>query len=437
MFKERRFGTIITITAIIVVLLVTEGNTSARRFTLEEEAKEVAEAIDYQNPVTRNYAVKLASEYPGEYNVGQICSVYEHIRYNWKYVSDPSGGDYYASASETIENGLAGDCDDFAILMAAAIEAIGGSSRIIAASGPKGNHVYAEVYVGPKEADLTNKILQDLANEYHGSIHYHTHSVDSTENVWLNLDWTANHPGGPLYEATDAWAIYPKGYYHKITGPTYITLIITQVLPDPAYEGDYISIEGYAEPKPDSVNIRVIYPNGICNHQEFINMNKSKGLNSVDISVSYESDSTCKSGTGRYIIEEIAYKLWYPSATVTREFYYYDYPRDSGFIYISSDPSGAAIYLDESYEGETPKKISGISSGEHKIRIVKSGYRDWFDNIMVKSHETKEVSAVLISVSTPIPTQIFRPTALIHAFKFIFFVILVLIAVRYYLKMRK
>jgi transglutaminase-like putative cysteine protease len=141
MFKERRFGTIITITAIIVVLLITEGNTSARGFTLKEEAKEVAEAIDYKNPVTRNYAVKLASEYPGEYNVGQICSVYEHIRYNWKYVSDPSGRDYYASASETIGNGLAGDCDDFAILMAAAIEAIGGSSRIIAASGPKGNHV--------------------------------------------------------------------------------------------------------------------------------------------------------------------------------------------------------------------------------------------------------------------------------------------------------
>jgi hypothetical protein len=83
MFKERRFGTIITITAIIVVLLITEGNTSARGFTLKEEAKEVAEAIDYKNPVTRNYAVKLASEYPGEYNVGQICSVYEHIRYNW------------------------------------------------------------------------------------------------------------------------------------------------------------------------------------------------------------------------------------------------------------------------------------------------------------------------------------------------------------------
>ena len=89
------------------------------------------------------------------------------------------------------------------------------------------------------------------------------------------------------------------------------------------------------------------------------------------------------------------------------------------------------------YEGETPKKISGISSGEHKIRIVKSSYRDWFDNIMVESHETKEVSAVLISVSTPKPTQIFHPTALIHAFKLIFFAILVILAVTYYLKMKK
>lgn len=398
MNEWRRFGKIVSLTAIILVLLITVGVTSAH--TIEDRAKEIADAIDYQNPVTRNYAVKLAAEYPGEYNIDQICSIYEHIHDNWKYVSDPRGEDYYASASETIENGLAGDCDDFAILMAATIEAIGGSSSVIIASGPKGNHAYAEVCVGPSETKLTKKILYNLANEYHKSIHYHTYSVESTEKVWLNLDWTANHPGGPFYEATDAWAIYPNGQYLKIIGPTHITLLISNVSPDPAYRGDFISIDGYAKPKPDSVNIRVIYPNGISKLHQIIVMTRP---DIPDISLSYESNSICKSGTGKYTIEEIAYKLGYPTATATKSFYYYDYPRDSGFVSVSSDPSEAAIYLDETYKGKTPKTIP-ISPGTHTVRIAKSGYRDWSDYTKVESGKTKEMSAVLISISTPTPS---------------------------------
>jgi len=171
-----------------------------------KSAQAIKEAIDYDNPITRNFAVQLAAEYPGEYNIGQICSIYEYIRGEWRYVSDPSGQEYFAYASESIENGLVGDCDDFAILMAATIEAIGGGSRVILASGPEGAHAYAEVYVGPEEAELTQKILQDLANKYYTRINY---QVDSGGRVWLNLDWTATHPGGPFFEGTIVDRIYP------------------------------------------------------------------------------------------------------------------------------------------------------------------------------------------------------------------------------------
>jgi len=180
-----------------------------------ESAQAIKEAIDYENPITRNFAVQLAAEYPGEYNIGQICSIYEHIRGEWKYVSDPSGQEYFAYASESIENGLVGDCDDFAILMAATIEAIGGGSRVILASGPEGAHAYAEVYVGPDDAPLTHEVLESIQDRYaerypsyihKPAINYH---VDSKGRVWLNLDWTATHPGGPFFEGTIVDIIYP------------------------------------------------------------------------------------------------------------------------------------------------------------------------------------------------------------------------------------
>ncbi|UZE92794.1 MAG: PGF-CTERM sorting domain-containing protein [Methanosarcinales archaeon] len=214
-----------------LVLLIFFGATPVHALIIEDMATDVAETIDYQNPTTRNFAVQLAAEYPGEYNIGQICSIYEHIRGEWRYVSDPTEG-YYAPASESIENGLVGDCDDFAILMAATIEAIGGSSRVIYAYGPEGGHAYAEVFFAKEGEESAEQNLQYLTNKYQTAVHYHT---DSRGRIWLNLDWTARHPGGPFFEATDAWAIYPNGYYEKIIGPT--------PTPTPAPPADWVPID--------------------------------------------------------------------------------------------------------------------------------------------------------------------------------------------------
>ena len=68
---------------------------------------------------------------------------------------DPRGIDYFAYANETLKVGEkancvdVGDCDDFAILMSALIESIGGTTRVILAhNNSTGGHAFAEVYLG-------------------------------------------------------------------------------------------------------------------------------------------------------------------------------------------------------------------------------------------------------------------------------------------------
>ena len=178
--------------------------------TFEEmQAEKISRAIDSQNPTTRNYAVQLAALFPGEYNIGQIGGIYDYLYANWRYVSDPRGVDYYASASESINNGLVGDCDDFAITIAALIEAIGGASRVLVAYGPEDAHAYAEVFVGEES-------LEYLAGKYQEVI-WSRH--DGQGGAWLNLDWSARHPGGPYFERESLIIVYPNGRWEQYGEP--------------------------------------------------------------------------------------------------------------------------------------------------------------------------------------------------------------------------
>ena len=45
-----------------------------------------------------------------------------------------------------------------------------------------------------------------------------------------------------------------------------------------------------------------------------------------------------------------------------------------GGLSVDTDPAGAAVYVDGRAAGETPVKVSGLPAGEHRVRIVKSGY---------------------------------------------------------------
>jgi hypothetical protein len=159
------------------------------------------DAVDYNNPAVRNFAVTAATKYFKNYKryqehrqMIQCFSVFKEIRNNWNYVNDPRNAEYIASASESIQH-FSGDCDDHAILMVACIRAIGGTPRVIHTGG----HLYPEMLVGTKaDLETANYLIKEelFPEESRGKeIHYH---VDEYGQIWLNLDYTAHFPGGPF-----------------------------------------------------------------------------------------------------------------------------------------------------------------------------------------------------------------------------------------------
>lgn len=184
-------------------------------------APQVQAAIDPTNPKTRNAAVRVAAEAEGPFRVEQVARIWSHVRGRWAYANDPRGDEFFGKASETLTNlteqgKYAGDCDDFAIVLAAMTEAIGGRARIVMLDGEQGGHAYAEVCV----QDDPEQVAQRLSTHYRdnwdaylgrqqlSNIHFRS---SSDCPVWLNLDWNARVPGGPYGREYWAVAIYPDG----------------------------------------------------------------------------------------------------------------------------------------------------------------------------------------------------------------------------------
>ena len=88
----------------------------------------------------------------------------------------------------------------------------------------------------------------------------------------------------------------------------------------------------------------------------------------------------------------------------------------SGSIKVSSNPSGANIYLDGRFKGTTPTTLANVPIGSHVIKITKSGYNDISKSVTVSSGQTIYISENLESIIISHPTaavtkeQISSPT---------------------------
>lgn len=161
----------------------------------------IIDAVEYTNPQVRNFALMATTKYFRDVKgykkqrlMIQCFAVFKEVRNRWNYVNDPKGKEYIAAASESVQH-FSGDCDDHAILMSAAIRAVGGTPRIIHTGG----HLYPEMLVGTKaDLETANYLIKEVlfVEESRGKeVHYH---IDERGQVWLNLDYTAMYPGGPF-----------------------------------------------------------------------------------------------------------------------------------------------------------------------------------------------------------------------------------------------
>jgi hypothetical protein len=181
-----------------------------------ETGQKLAKALSPMDPVTRNAAVKLAARTEGPFHVEQVAEIWAAVRKEWRYVNDPQGREYFASATESIQNGYIGDCDDFAVTLASMVIAIGGKARVVLMDGPQGGHAYAEACVEGEPSKVASALLKHYKNKFRrylsGSIpkaiSYRSSSVCP---IWLNLDWSASVPGGPYESEKWAVAVYENG----------------------------------------------------------------------------------------------------------------------------------------------------------------------------------------------------------------------------------
>lgn len=81
----------------------------------------------------------------------------------------------------------------------------------------------------------------------------------------------------------------------------------------------------------------------------------------------------------------------------------------TGSISISSDPSGANIYLDGMYKGTTPTTISGVLHGSHTIKVEKDGYEDLSESVSVAADVTTPLTVDLIPKIELMPCEVIVP----------------------------
>jgi len=162
----------------------------------ERTSRLVKQKVLYKDSIVRNFAVEHSLKYFDDFHykyhdLTRYFSLFKYINSNFKYVPDSKRDEYYATPKETILNGLGGDCDDHSILMAGCLMSIGATCRLVIIQG----HMYPEMYAGDKEDfDIMQAaIIQFFGNEGIDRIYYH----ENDGEYWINLDYTARHPGGP------------------------------------------------------------------------------------------------------------------------------------------------------------------------------------------------------------------------------------------------
>ena len=67
----------------------------------------------------------------------------------------------------------------------------------------------------------------------------------------------------------------------------------------------------------------------------------------------------------------------------------------SAKFYVTSDPSGAMVYLDDEFQGNSPITISVDEIREYIIKAELSGYNPWQQKTLVKPNEVIGIKALL------------------------------------------
>ena len=78
----------------------------------------------------------------------------------------------------------------------------------------------------------------------------------------------------------------------------------------------------------------------------------------------------------------------------------------TGTLSITSNPTGAKVYIDDKYISNTPLKDYKLSLGTHSFKLAKEGYNDYTDTISITN--TDETKAITITLTKALQTNLVK-----------------------------
>jgi transglutaminase-like putative cysteine protease len=166
-----------------------EKNDPVYRYNPEYYFSKINRLVEPSQSDIRNKAAETARQYPGAYNIYQVCAIFDMVKEEIKYVSDPRENDIWEPANVTLRIG-AGDCEDQAILLSSLLEAVGGTTRIYLTD----SHAFAAVYLGNGTDEIEAAVKGIRAYYGNVDVNYLTDEYGS----WLMLDPTSSLYAGGL-----------------------------------------------------------------------------------------------------------------------------------------------------------------------------------------------------------------------------------------------
>lgn len=188
----------------------------------ESTATQFSLIIDNNNRIVNDYAQSHISESGrGNYSIKQVLDIWDYTVDQWCYEGHPDDYAYYKSASNLIKGKIKdkfhGNCVNFATVISASTESLGGRSRIIKVGGQNMDwHVYPEIFIGSSENEI-QPTLDYIKKRYSTQNVYYHKEIDSNGSTeyWLNLDYIPQKPGGARYDDVGFYYVYyPEGEYH-------------------------------------------------------------------------------------------------------------------------------------------------------------------------------------------------------------------------------
>jgi hypothetical protein len=78
----------------------------------------------------------------------------------------------------------------------------------------------------------------------------------------------------------------------------------------------------------------------------------------------------------------------------------------TGSLSVSSNPSGASVYVDTVYQGTTPVTIPQLAAGSHTVRLTLTGYTEYSGPVTVTAGQTYPLNIPLTQSQSPSNTVI-------------------------------